>query len=95
MKYRKYFKDQAYANHIRIMPCAICKEGDWDEQYGCWSNTPAHIKSKGMGGANKQEHGNLIPLCIYCHHIFDTQWNKDQKEPMRLLALDIYQNYKS
>lgn len=70
-----YFKNKKYAQFIREKPCTFCGGGDWNMQLGRWQNTPAHVKAKGMGGANKQELGNLIPACLtnHCHRKFDDQ----------------------
>lgn len=59
---------------------------------GSWCNQPSHIKAKGMGGANKQEHENLVPMCFKDHREFEGR-STEHKQLFKSVAKKVYKNY--
>lgn len=95
-KKKPYFEDKQHADFIRHQPCCMCQSFDGIDERGDGFVTVAHIKARGMGGANhgtEYEYGNLIPLCFKCHRDFDDNWpQKDKNKLLRVgkILTDYY-----
>jgi len=57
--------EDKYFEFIRRKSCIICGNAVYHEETSEWLCDPAHVRSKGAGGATV---GNLVPLCRV-HHV--------------------------
>ena len=87
-KKKPYFIDQEHAEFIRKQYCCVCGCCDTIDKRGKPVVTVSHITKKGMGGANKQEHNNLTPMCFSCHASFEC-WPSDKREVYRPIAEEL------
>jgi hypothetical protein len=60
--------DEAYRDYIRGLPCCVS---------GLYPVDPAHVKSRGSGGADL---GNMVPLVHHLHRELDHQIGRREFE---------------
>lgn len=99
-KKKPYWQHPEYAHWIRRHKCVgwkldhECRNEGSVDKYGDYLVHASHVKAKGMGGANKQEYGNLVPHCPTCHEKFEGS-GTENRQTFRKVAEIMFDNYQS